>query len=155
MNADDAHERRGHVNSTEMHGETCPCSCAGQTALRGVPPDCQVAIVARCKSLPSGTIPQRKRARFLSYKAWASEMGIRKIRVEPPKCVRLFVEDLFGPSTTGFIAGVNPCDCVTCTTVESDDERPRCDTRTIKNVTKYYKKTLTSDDERSRSDRDE
>lgn len=126
-----SHPRDGHVNSTLMHGRTCPCACEGPVTLEGVPTGCQAEIIARMpalEGLPCATPREGGQARFACYREWAKDLGIHRIRVQPLACVRRLVEDRYGASRTGFRAGPNPCTCSTCSEeAGSDSEASRSD----------------------------
>ena len=106
------HVLSGHVNSTEFHGKQAPCaSCEGNpSGLDGIPDECQWDLLQPFLT----ALKPGKQGRFKAWKAWARMMGIVGIRVKPPPCVFAAVEERFGASTTGFVAGDNPCGSDTC-----------------------------------------
>ena len=112
------HELDGLINSTKGHGRTAPCACEHPA---NPPPD--MPRECQCELLRDVWVPDwdaldrseraRNKTRFRLYQTWARNLGIRRIRVQPPPCVRALITAEFGASSTGFNPGINSCACAT------------------------------------------
>ncbi len=113
--AQQLHPLSGHVNSSLFHVQQAPCTCSNPDAatLLGIPDECQWFLLKR-KSNNFAKFPAAGKGRFRAYSGWSKLLGIWGIRVKPPLCVLDGVIGHFGPSSTGFITGSNPCKCETC-----------------------------------------
>ena len=122
------HTVRGSMNSSSNHGGKGVCMCEDPKDPFLDMPKHQCQAISLVENwFPSWHEsrwdgPAAGSGRFEARQVWAKNIGITRIRVDLPPCVKKVILERFGPGTSTFVAGKNKCPCETCVNYCAEQE---------------------------------